>query len=80
MKQYKYLGAVITMDISEELKNRIQNASQCLWTTINSKIQNSIKNIEVYKTIIKAVITYGSETWMLTKQNKNKLMIFVVKI
>ncbi|PSN43613.1 hypothetical protein C0J52_16377 [Blattella germanica] len=36
--------------------------------------------IMVYKTLIKPVLTYGSETWVLTKHDKSRLAVFERKI
>jgi hypothetical protein len=36
--------------------------------------------MSVYKTIIRPVVTYGSETWMMKITNKDKLKIFERKI
>lgn len=41
-----------------------------------SKIITRKTKIKIYKTIIlPVIITHGSETWVLTKQYKKKLMI-----
>ena len=36
--------------------------------------------MQIYKTVVRLVVTYGSETWTLTKSDENSLRIFERKI
>ena len=47
---------------------------------LNSKIIKRFAKMQIYKTLIKQVVTYGSETWTLTKSDVNFLRIFESKI
>ncbi|CAG9830437.1 unnamed protein product [Diabrotica balteata] len=55
---------------SEEVKRRIH---------IGNKTCNCIK-CKIYKTLIKPVLVYGSETWTLSKSDENLLGTFERKI
>jgi len=45
-----------------------------------SKLLNYNSKIQIYKTIIRPTVTYGSETWVLTTSDENQLKIFERKI
>jgi hypothetical protein len=47
---------------------------------IANKLLSKNSKISVYKTIIRPVVTYGSETWMMNITHEDKLKIFERKI
>jgi len=47
---------------------------------LKRKIIKRSAKFEMYKTLIRAAVTYGSETWTLTKSEENLLRIFERKI
>jgi hypothetical protein len=47
---------------------------------VKSKIIKRSVKMQIYKTVIRPVTTYGSETWTLTKSDETSLSIFERKI
>jgi hypothetical protein len=45
-----------------------------------SKTLSKKSKINLYKPVIRPIVTYASETWVLKKQIKEKLLIFEWKI
>ena len=85
VKSFKYLGSTITDEnkISMEVMLRIMMGNRCLYAlypTIKCKQLSYETKIIIYKTIIRPVVTYGSETWTLTKADENKLVCWERKI
>lgn len=85
VERFKYLGATITTDndITEEIKGRIQSTSRCIYSLhniIKSKFLTRTTKIKIYKSVIRPILTYGSETWTMTKAMEAKLRCFERKI
>jgi sorting nexin-29 len=85
VSSFKYLGSVINEEgrISECVKDRIQTGNRAYAANhrmLKSKIIKTYVKMQVYKTLIRPVVTYGSETWTLTKSDENLLRIFERKI
>jgi hypothetical protein len=57
--------------------NRAYHANKKLLT---NKLLSKNSEISVYKTTIRPVVTYGSETWMMNITHEEKLKIFGRKI
>lgn len=83
--EFNYLGTIVTSDnsIKIEIESRIQKANKCyysLLTVFKSKLISRNTKLQVYKSLIIPVLTYGSETWTLTKKEENRLRVFERKI
>jgi hypothetical protein len=85
VSSFRYLGNVTDKEgrIGECVKDRIQAANKAYaanYHMLKSKIIKRSAKMQIYKTVIRPVTTYGSETWTLTKLDENSLRIFERKI
>ena len=59
----------------------IPNLYNCLNVyDLKSKIISRRSKLQIYKTLIRAVVTYGAETWTLTAEEENALRRFERKV
>jgi hypothetical protein len=80
-----YLGTLITADnnTSAKINNRITLANRSYFGLVNilkAKNINRKYKVIMYKTLIKPVLTYGAETWVLSKGDELRLGVFERKI
>lgn len=78
VEEYTYLGQIIspTHLTSKEIQNRINSTWKRYWSlkeiTKNPEIPLKIKS-RVFNSCILPIMTYGCQTWPLTKENISKL-------
>ena len=82
---FKYLGVEITSKGARqnEIKEKIQKSIKMYHTTkrmMKSKILSYSTKINIYKTIIRPIMTYAAETMTMTKKEENQLLITERKI
>lgn len=82
---FKYLGSIINAnnDIEEEIKSRIIAGNKCFFalkSLLKSRILSKKSKIKIYTTAIRPIVTYGSETWTVTKRNEENLLKFERRI
>jgi hypothetical protein len=81
MSSYKYLGSIVNGDniIEEEIKTRIIQGNKAYYanqTLFKSKLIAKGLKLHFYRMVIRPVVIYGSETWVLKEAMKQKLLIF----
>jgi hypothetical protein len=75
VKEFVYLGSLMTPpnDVSLEIQRRIQTANRCFFG-LRKHLQSSHLSRQtkftIHKTLIRPVLLYGSETWVLTKRER----------
>jgi hypothetical protein len=85
VKEFVYLGSLMTPtnDVSLKIQRRIQTANRCFFR-LRKHLQSSHlsrqKKFTIHKTLIRPVLLYGSETWVLTKKEENQLLVFERKV
>lgn len=85
VKSFKYLGNLIDnqAQCSTSIKERIQTGFKAFYSNVNllkNKLLNRTAKMQIYKTLIRPVVTYGSETWTLTVADKERLRRFERKV
>jgi len=81
MEEFKYLGTTLTdqNSVPEEIKSKLKLGNACYHSVQNllsSMLLSKNLKIEIYRTIILAVVLYGCETWSLTLREERKLRVF----
>jgi hypothetical protein len=81
VKEFVYLGSLMTPtnDASLEIQRRIQTANRCFFGLrkhLRSSHLSRQTKFTIHKTLIRPVLLYGSETWVLTKREENQLLVF----
>jgi hypothetical protein len=71
VEEFVYLGSLMTPtnDVSLKIQQRIQTAKRCFFGLrkhLQSSHLSSQTKFTIHKTLIRPVLLYGSETWVLT--------------
>lgn len=85
VKHFKYLGAIINSNGSEEaeIHGRIIQANRAYFSLshiFHSRDIHRNNKIRAYKTIIRPIVTYGCETWILTQYPASQIDAFERKM
>jgi len=81
VNQFIYLGSQINSKnlIKEEIRLRIQTGNRSLFANkklLRNKDLNAVSKLQIYKSIVRLVVTFGSEIRAMTVTEQNRLLIF----
>uniref|UniRef100_A0A8D8PR77 Endonuclease-reverse transcriptase n=1 Tax=Cacopsylla melanoneura TaxID=428564 RepID=A0A8D8PR77_9HEMI len=82
---FKYLGDILDhqLRMSSAIRERIMAGNRAYFANVlllKSKLIRRSTKMKIYKTLIRPVVTYGSETWTLTQKDQESLRRFERKI
>jgi hypothetical protein len=69
--------------IEEEIQHRITLGNKAYYVNqffFKSRLVSKISKLKLYWSIIRPIVTYTCETWVLKETTKNKLMVFERKV
>jgi len=77
-QEYKYLGVIFDTSGSDdkEIRSRVIQARKCIACLNGILWSEDIRKeriLNIYNTLIKNSLLYGSETWRLTENNKRRV-------
>jgi len=81
VENVNYLGLILNADnkMNIEIAERIAKGNKAYYANaklIKSKFLKKNTIMKIYKTMIRPVVTYSSQTWTLTAKDENNLRIF----
>ena len=83
--EFIYPGTLISNDnsVQREIQRRILAGNRTYFAAISlfrNRLLSRATKIRLYKTLIRPAVTYGAETWTMTKKEEQGLFIFGRKI
>jgi hypothetical protein len=85
VKSFKYLGSIVNTDntIKEEVKERIALGNIVYFANKNmfqSKLITEKAKLKLYYSVIRPIVKYACESWIIEETTTNKLLVFGMKI
>ena len=85
VSEFKNLGNIIENNNRNDrcVKERIQTGNKAYYANLQmlkNKIISRRSKLQIHKTLIRPVVTYGAETWTLTAAEENALRRFERKV
>ena len=83
--EFIFLGTLISNDnsVQKEIQRRILAGNKTYVAAIRLfryRLLSRATEIRLYKTLIRPAVTYGAETWTMTKKEEQSVLIFERKI
>lgn len=85
VERFEYLGTVFTRKpgSKEEIQKRIMAGNRCVYALnkiLKSKSVSRGAKIRIYKSVIRPVVLYASETWTMNKSEQEMLQVWERKV
>jgi len=85
VEDFKYLGTIVTPknECQIEIQQRIKMGNKCFYALgklLSSKVLSKEVKTQLYLTIIRPIVMYGSQCWTLRKTEEDRLAIFERKV
>ena len=83
--RFTYLGSQVNSDndIGDEVQSRIASGNRSFYGLrkmfLSRTLSRTLK-IKLYHTLVRPIVTYGSETWYMTQANEQRLRCFEKKV
>ena len=82
---FRYLGAMVfnDNDLSREIKNEIQAGNRAYFANrmiFKNRLITRNTKVKIYKTLVRPVVTFGSETWTMKRSDEDALRVFERRI
>ena len=82
---FKYFGSTVNTDntVEEEIKERTALGNKAFFANkkiSQSKLISKMAKLKLYYSIIRPVVTYACETWILKETITNRLIVFKRKV
>jgi hypothetical protein len=85
VQQYKYLGSIVNVSnsIEKEIKKSKALGTKAYYANLiffKSRLVTKQSKLKLYITVIRPIVTYASETWVLKETIIQKLLVFERRI